>query len=125
MPGHGSWGAAHPEIMACPDVLDPTVDATYDLLGRFFREMAGIFIDDYFFLGGDEVKWKCFENNTAVVSARAALHARARARAARCSRTHTHMRMPPARAACARARRPRAHPNLGGPRRPHGSSRTI
>lgn len=100
VPGHGSWGAAHPEIMACPDVLDPTVDATYDLLGRFFREMAGIFIDDYFFLGGDEVKWKCFENNTAVVSARAR-----RLRAC--------------------ARRPRAHPNRGGPRRPHGSSRTI
>lgn len=68
VPGHGSWGAAHPEVMACPDVLDPTIDATYDLLGRFFTEMASIFVDDWFFLGGDEVKYKCFENNTAVAA---------------------------------------------------------
>jgi hypothetical protein len=68
VPGHGSWGAGIPEIMGCPDVLDPTTDATYDVLSGFLGEMAGIFIDDWMFLGGDEVDTSCWLANPAIAA---------------------------------------------------------
>jgi hypothetical protein len=54
LPGHGDWGGV-PGVMGCSIVLDPTADATYAMLGGFLGEMASIFIEPWFFLGGDEV----------------------------------------------------------------------
>ena len=66
VPGHGAWGRGHPEIMGCSDVLDPTSNATYNLLKGFFSEMATIFEDDWMFLGGDEVEFTCWDSNPAI-----------------------------------------------------------
>ena len=70
VPGHSAFGYAFPELMACPSapgeigVLDPTQDATYDMLNKFFAEMMTIFTDPYVFLGGDEVNTaECFAGN--------------------------------------------------------------
>ena len=35
--------------------MDPTRESTYVFLDRFFREMASLFPDPYFHIGGDEV----------------------------------------------------------------------
>lgn len=66
VPGHGSWGAAYPTLMGCPTVLDPTQNATYDLLGNFLEEMVTIFPSEYIFLGGDEVNSSCWQENPTI-----------------------------------------------------------
>lgn len=68
VPGHGSWGAGIPSIMGCPIVLDPTSDYTYEVLLNFLTEMSTIFIDDWMFLGGDEVDYTCWDANPAIVA---------------------------------------------------------
>ena len=42
MPGHSSFGKGlpHVTIAACGGVLDPTQDATYEMLAQFLAEMA-------------------------------------------------------------------------------------
>ena len=42
MPGHSSFGKGLPHltIAACGGVLDPTQDATYEMLAKFLAEMA-------------------------------------------------------------------------------------
>ena len=67
VPGHGDWGGV-PGVMGCPIVLDPTADATYDMLKRFLGEMAGIFSDPWLFLGGDEVDATCWDHNPAIAA---------------------------------------------------------
>jgi hexosaminidase len=75
MPGHStSWLAAYPELGSGPgpfhvihehqqeptSVMDPTQEWTYEFLDRFIEEMAALFPDEYFHVGGDEVspkKW--------------------------------------------------------------------
>jgi hypothetical protein len=66
VPGHGAWGAGIPSIMGCAEVLDPTQDYTYEVLAGFLGEMAGIFEDDWMFLGGDEVDYRCWDDNAAI-----------------------------------------------------------
>lgn len=75
MPGHSSaFLAAYPELGSGPGpfsvvhdheeepslVMDPTKESTYEFLDGFIGEMAALFPDEYFHVGGDEVspkKW--------------------------------------------------------------------
>ncbi len=72
MPGHvTSWLAGYPELTHRPgpfrierrwgvwsSAMDPTRKSTYRFLERFIGEMAGLFPDEYFHIGGDEVEGK-------------------------------------------------------------------
>lgn len=75
IPGHAtSWLVGYPELASAPGpyqierkwgifepVIDPTRESTYRFLDRFFAEMAPLFPDPYFHIGGDEVletQWK-------------------------------------------------------------------
>ncbi len=69
VPGHStSWLAAYPNLASKPGsylivhdkgdptgVMDPTRDSTYSFLDGLFGEMAKLFPDEYFHIGGDEV----------------------------------------------------------------------
>jgi hexosaminidase len=76
MPGHSrSWVAAYPELASLPGpykpgrmkdadtVMDPTQDKTYKFLDKFIGEMAKLFPDAYFHIGGDEVDNKPWDSN--------------------------------------------------------------
>jgi hexosaminidase len=75
IPGHTqSWLVGYPELATNPGpytvgrtwgiyfpVMDPTKEELYTFLDGFFAEMAPLFPDPYFHIGGDEVKadqWK-------------------------------------------------------------------
>jgi hexosaminidase len=75
MPGHTTaWFAGYPELASAPGpytverkwgifepALDPTREETYAFLDGFIGEMAVLFPDPYFHIGGDEVEetqWK-------------------------------------------------------------------
>jgi hexosaminidase len=72
IPGHTqSWLAAYPDLASVPGpytigrtwgvydpVMDPTLDATYKFLDAFIGEMAQLFPDPFFHIGGDEVNPK-------------------------------------------------------------------
>jgi hexosaminidase len=69
MPGHSaSWLPGYPELGTgkgpfeivrghgiLTQVMDPTQEYTYSFLNRFIGEMAALFPDEYFHIGGDEV----------------------------------------------------------------------
>ena len=69
MPGHtASWFVGYPELASVPGpyeiieawgiqdpVMDPTREGTYEFLDAFISEMAALFPDAYFHIGGDEV----------------------------------------------------------------------
>jgi hexosaminidase len=77
MPGHTTaWLAAYPELASAPGpysierswgVLDPSMDPTskklYDFLDSFVDEMARLFPDEYFHIGGDEVNGRQWNAN--------------------------------------------------------------
>ncbi len=50
------WGIFDPSF-------DPTNEAVYTFLDAFIGEMAGLFPDEYFHIGGDEVNGKQWKNN--------------------------------------------------------------
>ncbi|MEJ2246899.1 MAG: beta-N-acetylhexosaminidase, partial [Acidobacteriota bacterium] len=70
MPGHStSWLVSHPELAAAPGpykierqwgvfepCMDPSKEEVYQFLDAFIGEMAALFPDEYFHIGGDEVK---------------------------------------------------------------------
>jgi hexosaminidase len=72
MPGHTTaWVVGYPELASAPGpysierkwgIFDPTLDPTreevYKFLDGFIGEMAGLFPDAYFHVGGDEVNGK-------------------------------------------------------------------
>ena len=75
MPGHSSaWFVGYPDLASGPGpfhierefgvfdpVMDPTRESTYKFLDTFVGEMAAIFPDHFFHIGGDEnngVEWK-------------------------------------------------------------------
>lgn len=72
VPGHStSWLAAYPYLASKPGtyqivhdkgdptgVIDPTRESTYKFLDGLFGEMAKLFPDPYFHIGGDEVSAK-------------------------------------------------------------------
>ena len=75
MPGHStSWLVGYPELASAPGpyqierewsihtpCFDPTLQPTYEFLDGFIGEMAALFPDAFFHIGGDEVngeQWK-------------------------------------------------------------------
>jgi len=78
VPAHAlSWIIAYPELSSSPvpsrmardmtdherPVLDPTLESTYKLLDRVLGEMAALFPDKYFHIGGDEVDSRYWDKN--------------------------------------------------------------
>jgi len=69
MPGHStSWLVGHPELATAPGPyeierrwgvfepsMDPSKEELYEFLDAFVKEMTGLFPDEYFHIGGDEV----------------------------------------------------------------------
>ena len=83
MPGHAaSWAAGRPDVVVdcAPDdgaplydgsyqsdsQLDPTSNATYELIDALVAELAEIFPDEYLHLGGDEVAIGCYNSSAEV-----------------------------------------------------------
>jgi hexosaminidase len=77
MPGHStSWFVGYPELASAPGpyqiertwgvfdpAMDPTRESTYKFLDGFIGEMAKLFPDAYFHIGGDEVNGKQWSAN--------------------------------------------------------------
>ena len=80
IPGHSrSWFVGHPELASSPgpykiepdgpnSVMDPTREGTYKLLDKFIGEMAQLFPDAYFHIGGDEVDGQPWDANPQIQS---------------------------------------------------------
>jgi hexosaminidase len=80
VPGHStSWFVGHPELASLPGSyaierafgvfdpsLDPTRESTYEFLDRLFGEVAGLFPDEYFHIGGDEVTGRQWDQSPAI-----------------------------------------------------------
>jgi hexosaminidase len=77
IPGHStSWFVAYPELASGPGpyeierrwgvfdpAMDPTKESTYKFLDQFIGEMARLFPDRFFHVGGDEVNGKQWDAN--------------------------------------------------------------
>ncbi|HLH09575.1 MAG TPA: family 20 glycosylhydrolase [Terriglobales bacterium] len=77
MPGHTTaWFVGYPELASAPGpysiergwgvfdpAMDPTREETYKFLEEFIHEMAGVFPDQFFHIGGDEVNGKQWNAN--------------------------------------------------------------
>ena len=77
MPGHStSWLVGYPDLASNPGpysigrefgvfdpAMDPTRDSTYKFLDKFIGEMAKLFPDQFFHIGGDEVNGKAWDSN--------------------------------------------------------------
>jgi hexosaminidase len=77
MPGHSTaWFVGYPELASGPGpyqverkwgifdpAMDPTQERTYKFLDGFIGEMANLFPDQYFHIGGDEVNGKQWDAN--------------------------------------------------------------
>ena len=77
MPGHStSWFVGYPDLASGPGpyqierrwgifdpAMDPSREQTYKFLDKFIGEMADIFPDHYFHIGGDEVNGKQWDAN--------------------------------------------------------------
>ncbi len=82
VPGHAtSWLPGYPELGSrsgrfeiarnfdsSVDLIDPTRESTYVFFDGFVGEMAGLFPDEYFHIGGDEVDPKEWNANSRVVA---------------------------------------------------------
>jgi hexosaminidase len=72
LPAHArAWGKAYPFLtVACPGdrpLFDATNEKVYEFLKNFLTEMTtNLFPDVYLHLGGDEVQYDCWQNNTQV-----------------------------------------------------------
>jgi hexosaminidase len=94
IPGHTTaMVTAYPELASAPGpysietrfgvfdaALDPSKESTYEFLDGFIGEMAGLFPDAFFHIGGDEVKDKQWKES-APIQAFAKAHGLADARA--------------------------------------------
>jgi len=77
MPGHStSWFVGYPDLASGPGpysierkwgvfdpAMDPTRESTYKFLDEFIGEMAKLFPDQFFHIGGDEVNGKQWDTN--------------------------------------------------------------
>jgi hexosaminidase len=77
MPGHSTaWFVGYPELASAPGpyqierkwgvfdpAMNPTEERTYKFLDKFIGEMAKLFPDKYFHIGGDEVNGKQWDAN--------------------------------------------------------------
>ncbi len=82
MPGHTtSWFVGYPELASAPGpykierrwgvfdpCMDPTRDRVYGFLEKFIAEMARLFPDEYFHIGGDEVNGKQWDSNPSIAA---------------------------------------------------------
>lgn len=80
VPGHATaWLVGHPELGSKPGpytiergwgifqpTLDPTNEKVYQVLEAVFTEMAALFPDEYFHIGGDEVEGHHWEENEGI-----------------------------------------------------------
>ncbi|MGI8741350.1 MAG: beta-N-acetylhexosaminidase [Bryobacteraceae bacterium] len=80
MPAHSSaWLVGYPELASGPGpfeigrtwgifipTMDPTRETTYSFLDGFIGEMARLFSDEYFHIGGDEVNGRQWDANTQI-----------------------------------------------------------
>lgn len=80
MPGHAtSWLVGYPELASAPGpyqierkwgifdpAIDPTRDENYAFLDKLIGEMAKLFPDPYFHIGGDEVNGKQWSANSKI-----------------------------------------------------------
>ena len=80
MPGHATaWFVGYPELGSglgpyqierqwgvFDPAMDPTREETYKFLDKFIGEMAGLFPDQFFHIGGDEVNGKQWDANTKI-----------------------------------------------------------
>jgi hexosaminidase len=77
IPGHAtSWLVGYPQLASAPGpyriernwgvfdpTMDPTRESTYQFLDKFIGEMAALFPDRFFHIGGDEVTGKQWKNS--------------------------------------------------------------
>ncbi len=77
MPGHSTaWFVGYPDLASGPGpysierkwgvfdpAMDPTRESTYKFLDKFIEEMAKLFPDQFFHIGGDEVNGKQWDAN--------------------------------------------------------------
>jgi hexosaminidase len=82
MPGHTTaWFVGYPELASAPGpyriergwgifdpAMDPTREETYQFLDAFIGEMAALFPDEYFHIGGDEVNGKQWNANARIAA---------------------------------------------------------
>jgi hexosaminidase len=80
IPGHTtSWLVGYPELASAPGpyhiernwgvfdpTMDPTRESTYRFLDAFIGEMAALFPDRFFHIGGDEVTGKQWKNSARI-----------------------------------------------------------
>jgi len=80
MPGHTrSFFVGYPELASAPGpykvertkddqdpAMNPTLDKTYQFLDKFIGEMAGLFPDPYFHIGGDELNGTAWAGNAKI-----------------------------------------------------------
>ena len=80
MPGHSTaWFVGYPDLASGPGpysierhwgvfdpAMDPTRESTYKFLDGFIGEMANLFPDQFFHIGGDEVNGKQWDGNTKI-----------------------------------------------------------
>jgi len=80
MPGHSTvWFVGYPELASAPGpytierhwgifdpAMDPTREETFTFLDAFIGEMADLFPDEYFHVGGDEVNGKQWSRNARI-----------------------------------------------------------
>lgn len=80
MPGHAtSWFVGYPQLASGPGpyriardwgvqdpAIDPSRDEVYEFLDEFIGEMAALFPDEYFHVGGDEVNGKQWNANAKI-----------------------------------------------------------
>ncbi len=85
MPGHTTaWFVGYPELASAPGpyeierrwgvfrpTMDPTRESVYRFLDGLLREMAALFPDPYFHIGGDEVEGHQWEENTEIAAFKA------------------------------------------------------
>jgi hexosaminidase len=81
MPGHATaWFVGYPELASAPGpyqierrwgifdpTMDPTKERTYKFLDEFIGEMARLFPDEYFHIGGDEVNGNQWSANAEMI----------------------------------------------------------
>ncbi len=77
IPGHAtSWFVGYPQYASAPGpytierkwgimdpVFNPAIEATYKFFDAFFKEMTGLFPDEFMHIGGDENNGKQWNNN--------------------------------------------------------------
>lgn len=80
IPGHATaWFVGYPDLASAPGpysiernwgifdpTMDPTKEYTYEFLDRFIGEMAALFPDEYFHIGGDENNGKQWDANPGI-----------------------------------------------------------